>query len=368
MRTLAAGSAIGILGGGQLGRMTALAAARLGFKAHVFCQRGDEPAVSVCAARTLGSFDDEEALVRFAREVSVVTLEWENVPLFALDVVARHVPVFPDAPALRITQDRGLEKRFVREIGIDTADFAVVRDAQELEKALDLLGCPAILKTARMGYDGRGQVMIDERAKAQEAWACMGGDEGLLEAFVPFEKEVSVIVARGQDGALASFPAVENVHCRHILAETRAPAVLYAGVEDEVQDAARRMATHLHLVGLLAVEFFVLKKPNEKGRRFLVNEMAPRPHNSGHWTIDACAHSQFDMLVRAIAGLPLVSPTPHSEAHMLNILGEDLGKCRSYLADPAACLHLYGKADPREGRKMGHVTFLAGPWKNPRKR
>ncbi|MFA6279988.1 MAG: 5-(carboxyamino)imidazole ribonucleotide synthase [Bdellovibrionales bacterium] len=362
MRTLTAGSTIGILGGGQLGRMTAMAAARLGFPCHVFCQNEDEPAVAVCAAHTLGAWDDADALTRFAKATDVVTLEWENVPLAALDVVAQHTPLFPSATVLRIAQDRGLEKRFTREIGVGTAEFVIVRSAAELEKALESFSRPAILKSTRMGYDGRGQVKIVDGMAAQDAWAQMGSEEGILEAFVAFEKEVSVIVARGEDGASVAFPVMENTHRNHILFETQAPALVDPAVAKEAIDIAQRMATHLHVVGLLTVELFVLKEPNEKGQSVLVNEIAPRPHNSGHWTIDACLCSQFEMLVRAVAGLPLVEATPHSKVVMRNILGEDLDRCPAYVADPTAALHLYGKKDPREGRKMGHVTFLKGAW------
>lgn len=362
MRTLTAGSVIGILGGGQLGRMTAMAAARLGFPCHVYCQSEDEPAVAVCAAHTLGAWSDAEALTRFAQTTSVVTLEWENVPLAALDVVAQHTALFPSASVLRIAQDRGLEKRFACEAGIGTAAFVIVRSAADLEKALESFSRPAILKSTRMGYDGHGQVTIKDGMTAQDAWTRMGSEEGILEAFIDFDKEISVIVARREDGASVAFPAVENTHRNHILFETQAPALINPALANEASAMAQRMAAHLHVVGLLTVEFFVLKEPNDKGQQLLMNEMAPRPHNSGHWTLDACLCSQFEMLVRAVAGLPLGSAMPHSKALMRNILGEDLGHCPAYVADPAAALHLYGKQEPRESRKMGHVTFLKGAW------
>lgn len=362
MRTLLSGSVIGILGGGQLARMTAMAAARLGFSCHVYCPSAEEPAVAVCAAHTQGAFDDTEALTRFAKAVDVVTLEWENVPLAALDTIAAYVPVCPGASVLRVAQDRGLEKRFAREVGVGTTDFAIVKSADELREAMRRFTLPAILKSTRMGYDGKGQVKITSGMDAAEAWASMGSDEGILEAFVDFEKEVSVIVARREDGAMTAFPVVENIHCNQILAETHAPASVDTGVAKEAIALASQLATQLHVVGLLAVEMFVLKEPNAKGQRVLMNEIAPRPHNSGHWTIDACTCSQFEMLVRAVAGLPLGNAVPHSKALMLNILGEDMGKCPSYIADPAACLHLYGKKEVRKGRKMGHVTYLKGAW------
>lgn len=353
---------IGILGGGQLARMTALAAARLGFPCHVFCASADEPALDVCAARTVAAFDDCEALTRFAQSVAVVTLEWENVPLEALDIIAAITPVHPSASVLRVAQDRGLEKRFAREVGVGTADFAIVKSAEELQSAMERFTLPAILKSTRMGYDGRGQVTITAGMDAADAWAQMGSGEGILEAFVAFEQEVSVIVARREDGALTAYPPVRNVHRDHILAETHAPAALDPAVQKEATALASQLAMQLHVVGLLAVELFVLKEPNAKGQRVLMNEIAPRPHNSGHWTIDACPCSQFEMLVRCVAGLPLGSAVPHSQAVMHNILGQDIAKCQGYIADPSACLHLYGKKESRTGRKMGHVTFLKGKW------
>ena len=362
MNTLTAGSVIGILGGGQLARMMCMAAARLGFPCHVYCTSPDEPALQVCAAHTLGAFDDVEALTRFAKECAVVTLEWENVPLAALDTIAAITPIFPSATALRVAQDRGLEKRFAREGGIGSAEFEIVKSAEDLERAMTHFPLPAILKSTRMGYDGKGQVKVTEGMTAQQAWAEMGSSEGILESFVYFEKEISVIVARRADGAMTAFPPVENIHRNHILAETHAPASIDAAVAKEATAVASQLATQLHIVGLLAVEMFVLKEPNAKGQRVLMNEIAPRPHNSGHWTIDTCSCSQFEMLVRCVAGLPLGNAVPHSKAVMLNILGEDLGKCVGYVSDPTACLHLYGKKEPREGRKMGHVTFLKGAW------
>ncbi|MCL2470086.1 MAG: 5-(carboxyamino)imidazole ribonucleotide synthase [Alphaproteobacteria bacterium] len=362
MQTLLSGSTIGILGGGQLARMTALKAAQLGFRVHVFCASADEPAVSVCAKHTLASFEDEAALKAFAKSVDVVTLEWENVPLKALDIIAQTTPVFPAASVLRVTQDRGLEKRFTREAGLGTAPFAIVTSAEELQKAADAIRLPAILKTTRMGYDGRGQIKIERKEDLTQAWDKLAAPQAILEGFVPFEKEIAVIVCRRADGAMALYPPVHTVQRNHILAEAYVPAGLTDEVEQEALAMAAQLATHFHLVGLLVVEMFVLEKPDAQGRHVLMNEMAPRPHNAGHWSLDACACSQFEMLVRAIAGLPLGSTVPHSRARMLNILGQDLGKSIGWLSDPKACLHLYGKKEPRNNRKMGHVTFLEGPW------
>ncbi len=362
METLPSGSVIGILGGGQLGRMTAMAAARLGYPCHIFCAHAGESALEVASFQTIASFDDAEALERFALSVDVVTLEWENVPLSALEISARHVPVFPSEPVLRVAQDRWLEKSFVRTVDVGTADFEIVRSPEKLDDVMKLFKPPFILKSNRMGYDGKGQILITEGMSAQEAWSQMGAEEGIVEAFVDFECEISVIVARREDGEMAAFPPVQNVHCNHILAQTTAPAQIDAAVAQEAENITRTLAEKLKVVGLLAVEMFVLKKENDSGQRVLVNEIAPRPHNSGHWTIDACACSQYEQLVRAICGLPLGDPTPHSQAVMQNLLGEDIARVPELMAQSSACVHLYGKQETRAGRKMGHVTFLKDRW------
>ncbi len=367
MKILPPGSILGILGGGQLARMTALAAARLGYRCHVFCPGADEPAVDVSASRTQGAFDDRAALEAFAHAVDVVTLDWENIPVEALGIVAeagatRHVKVYPSPSVLAVAQDRGQEKSFARQHGIGTADFTVVRSAAELAEALKTIPAPAVLKSTRMGYDGKGQVKITPGLRADDAWTAMGSAEGILESFVDFACEVSVIAARREDGAMAIYPAVENIHRNHILHETHAPSGAGPAVAAEAEDIARRLAQALDVVGLLAVEMFVLKTPDAEGRRVLMNEIAPRPHNSGHWTIDSCACSQFEQLVRAVCGLPLGSTLPHSRAVMRNLLGDETSAWPEFLKDPSACLHLYGKAESRPGRKMGHVTWLKGAW------
>ena len=358
MKIIPPGSTIGILGGGQLGRMTALAAARLGYHCHIFCPDADEPAVEVAAAHTGAALDDQAALEKFAAAVDVVTLEWENVPLKTLNILQAKVPTHPAAGVLRVAQDREQEKTFVRACGFGTADFAVVHSAAELEQALMKFPKPCILKSTRMGYDGKGQVKITSETDFADAWKDMGADVGILEHFVDFACEVSVIVARRADGASAVYPPVQNIHRNHILAETHAPAALDAKVAHEAEHIARRLAEELDLVGLLAVEMFVLRYPNEQGHHVLVNEIAPRPHNSGHWTMDACACSQFEQLVRAVCGLPLGSTVPLRHAVMHNLIGDDVKRWAEYLADPNACLHLYGKAEIRAGRKMGHVTIM----------
>jgi 5-(carboxyamino)imidazole ribonucleotide synthase len=362
MKTLPPGSTIGILGGGQLGRMTAVAAAELGYRCHIFCPGADEPAIDVSAAHTQAAFDDRAALEKFAKAVDVVTLEWENVPLAALDILKPHVAVHPGAHVLKVAQDRAQEKEFARKSGLGTTDFVLVHSAAELATALKSFPLPAILKSTRMGYDGKGQVKIEPGANAEEAWKTMGAPVGILEAFVDFACEISVIVACRADGATAAYPAVENIHRNHILAETHAPAAIDAAVAKEAEHLARRLAEKLEVVGLLAVEMFVLRKPDKDGRRVWMNEIAPRPHNSGHWTIDACACNQFEQLVRAVCGLPLGDTTPHNRAVMHNLIGDDVKRWPRLLEEPQACLHLYGKTEARPGRKMGHVTWLKGAW------
>jgi len=355
---IAPGATIGILGGGQLGRMIALAAARLGYRCHVFCQSADEPAAQVAHRTTLAAFDDEAALDGFAASIDVATLEFENIPLACVEHLARHVAVCPGAQALAVAQDRVAEKAFVNATGIATAPYRAVADRAALTAAVAALGTPAVLKTARLGYDGKGQVAIGRDTDLDQAWQDCGGGPStsgaILEGFVTFEREISVIAARGLDGALTAYVPVENRHVHHILDETIVPAPLAPAVAAAAGDIAQRLAQALDLVGLLAVEMFVAADG-----AVLVNEVAPRPHNSGHWTIDACTVSQFEMLVRAICGLPLGSPERHADARMKNLIGAAVDDWPRYLADPAARLHLYGKAEVRPGRKMGHVTWLA---------
>lgn len=358
MPLIPTGSVIGILGGGQLGRMTSLAAARLGYRCHVYCQSADEPAAQVTDRRTVAGWQDRAALESFAKSVDIVTLEWENIPVETIDFLAERVPVHPSEKVLKVSQDREQEKAFARSIGVGTADFRIARSASELVEAIRTFPLPAILKSTRMGYDGKGQVRLNLESDPIKAWDDMGGEVGLLESFVDFACEVSVIVARQTDGTMASYPPVENIHRDGILAETRAPARIAPEIGAEATALARRMAEELDVVGLLAVETFVLKQPNAQGKRVLMNEIAPRPHNSGHWTIDACACSQYEQLVRAVCGLPLGSPEPHSRAIMRNLIGREVERWPELLQDPKACLHLYGKREIRDDRKMGHVTLL----------
>ena len=352
-RIVAPGGTIGIVGGGQLGRMTALAAASLGYRCHILCPETDSPASQVAAATTVAPYEDTSALDRFAASVDVITYEFENLPTESFARMGAIVPVRPHWRCLETTQDRVTEKDFVNAQGIPTAPYRAVDAPEALARALDELGRPAILKTTRLGYDGKGQVAIREGDDPAEAWRRMGGGQGILEGFVAFEREVSAIVARGGDGATASFDVVWNEHANHILAATHAPAPIPAALAEEAQEISRRLAEALDLVGLLAVEMFVAPDG-----RLLVNELAARPHNSGHWTIDACISSQFEQFVRAVAGLPLGDPARHSDAVMANLLGDAIDAWPALLAEPNAKLHLYGKAEARPGRKMGHVTRL----------
>lgn len=347
------GSTIGIIGGGQLGRMTALAAARLGYRCHVFCPDEDGPAVQVAAA-TIAAYDDARALAEFAGTVDVVTFEFENIPTASLRVLADHVLVRPGWKILETAQDRRAEKTFFQSIGSGVADWQAVSGTDDLARAVARIGRPSVLKTARLGYDGKGQVRIGPNTDLAEAWAAVGGQESILESFIEFEREISVIVARGSDGSSACFDVVENRHHNHILDVTTAPAQIDPGLAEQAADIARRAAAALDLVGLLAVEMFVTRNGG-----LLVNEMAPRPHNSGHWTMDACQTDQFEQLVRAICGLPLGSPERHSDAVMTNLIGADAEHWLSILQEPGTHLHLYGKTVARPGRKMGHVTRLA---------
>ena len=347
------GSTIGILGGGQLGRMTALAAARLGYKTHVFADAPDAPAAQVSAAATVAPFSDAVAIARFAAAVDVVTCEFENVPAETMHRVAAERPVLPRPEIIEIAQDRLREKHFLRSIGVVTADYRAVAGPEALDAATRELGRPAILKTVRLGYDGKGQVLVDAAMPADEAWRRMGARVGVLESFVDFRCEVSVVLGRDANGAFATYLPVENRHAHHILHTTIAPATIDRETANNATEIARHIAEQLDLVGVLAVEMFLTWDG-----RILVNELAPRPHNSGHWTIDACVTSQFEQLVRAICGLPLGSTERHSDAVMTNLLGHDVERWRAALDDPQAKLHLYGKRTVQPGRKMGHVTRL----------
>ncbi|MDF1721187.1 MAG: 5-(carboxyamino)imidazole ribonucleotide synthase [Minwuia sp.] len=346
------GSTLGVLGTGQLGRMLALAAARLGYRVHVYGPEADSPAAQVSDAATVAGWDDLDALDRFAASVDAVTLEFENVPVAAVERLAARVPVRPGARVLAVAQDRLAEKRTAQDAGVPVAPFAEVNDSADLARAVAGIGVPAVLKTRREGYDGKGQRIIRDPARAADAFAELGSKPAILETFVPFVAEVSVIAARGTDGTLLTWPVVENRHRDHILDLTVAPAAQPTSVTEAATAAARTLAEGLDLVGLLAVEFFVTVDGG-----ILFNEMAPRPHNSGHWTMEACRVSQFEQQARAALGLPLGSTAPHHRAVMRNLIGADSDAWAALLAGPGS-LHLYGKAESRAGRKMGHVTRL----------
>jgi 5-(carboxyamino)imidazole ribonucleotide synthase len=348
------GSTIGMLGAGQLGRMTALAAARLGYRTHVYApDAADSPCAQVSAACTIAGWDDTTALAAFAAAVDVVTLEWENVPVATVEFLTGRVPVHPGAGVLAVAQDRCAEKDFANRLGIATAPWAAVHDAGDVARALASLGPHAILKSTRLGYDGKGQVRLGPGSDAAAAWQSLSAAAGIVEGLVDFTCEVSVIVARTAAGAMATFPVVENRHAHGILDRTLVPAAVSPAVAGEADRIARCLAGALNLVGVLAVEMFVTPTG-----AVLVNEMAPRPHNSGHWTMDACATSQFEQLVRAVCGLPLGSTGRLADAEMVNLIGDDALSWPLLLAEPGARLHLYGKAEVRPGRKMGHVTRL----------
>jgi 5-(carboxyamino)imidazole ribonucleotide synthase len=350
---LAPGACIGIVGGGQLGRMTALAAARLGYRCHVFTPEADSPAAQATDRATVAAYDDQGALERFGRAVDVVTIEFENLPVEPLARLAALVPVRPAPAVLAICQDRRREKAFLDRIGVAIAPWRAVAGAEDLAAAQAGLNGPVVLKTARFGYDGKGQLGLAAGDDPAAAWQRFGDAPAVAEARIDFEREISVITARGEDGAEAGYPPVENRHERHILAQTIAPAPIDPALADEARELAARIARELELVGLLAVEMFVTRD-----QRLLVNELAPRPHNSGHWTIDACAISQFELLVRAVCGLPLGDPGRFADAVMDNLLGEAVAAWPDLLAEPGARLHLYGKREIRAGRKLGHVTRL----------
>ncbi len=345
------GGTIGILGGGQLGRMTAMAAARLGCRTVILAPEADAPAADVAWRHIRADYADPAAVAELVRLVDVVTLEWENVPVAAVERIALDRPTRPGSRVLEITQDRLAEKRFVQELGIATAPFAAVDDQAALAAAHRSLGPRAILKTRRLGYDGKGQVRLDAGTEPAAALAALRGAPAILEGFVAFERELSVITARRPGGELRSFPPVENRHADQILIETIAPAVLPPAVAAQAVAIAERIAMAIGLEGLLAVELFLCP-----GGALLVNELAPRPHNSGHWSIDAAGVSQFEQLVRAICDLPLGDPSPHAPSTMRNLLGDAVEDWPALLAEPGARLHLYGKREVRPGRKMGHVT------------
>ncbi|ACL57061.1 5-(carboxyamino)imidazole ribonucleotide synthase [Methylobacterium nodulans] len=362
---LAPGSTIGIVGGGQLGRMIAIAAAQYGLKVHVYAPEANSPAFDVAGARTVAPYDDAEALAAFARSVDVVTYEFENIPRRTAEILSAARPLHPSAEALATTQDRLTEKSFVAGLGIATAPFRAVDDAAGLAAAIADLGLPAVLKTRRFGYDGKGQRMLrpGEPVDPAAVMASLGNQPCILEGFVPFESEVSVVAARTRAGAFSAYEPCGNEHRDHILARTLVPA---PGMDPdstaEALSVARRIADALDYVGVLAVEMFLVRDADGRAH-VVVNEIAPRVHNSGHWTIEGAQTSQFAQHVRAICGWPLgaTGRVGGATVEMLNLVGDTAGHWHDILAEPGCHLHLYGKSKARPGRKMGHVTRLLPP-------
>lgn len=355
--TVAPGSTIGIVGGGQLGRMLSLAAAQLGYKCHVYAPDRTPPAGEVAACVTRGRFDDEAALARFAGEVDVCTYEFENIAAGPLSAIASRVPLYPPRESLEIAQDRLSEKTFIVGQGGRPAPFEPVDDLPGLEAALTEIGIPAILKTRRLGYDGKGQARIGAPEDAAAAWETVAGAPSVLEGFVPFDAEFSILLCRGTDGGIVLWDAPHNIHKGGILDRSIAPVppALQAAVAS-AEVLARRVADALDHVGVLAMEFFAV------GEEAVFNEMAPRVHNSGHWTIEGATTSQFENHIRAVCGLPLgVTDRTAPSVEMVNLIGHDAEDWPALLAEPGAHLHLYGKQAIRAGRKMGHVTRLIDP-------
>lgn len=353
MTALPPGSTIGILGGGQLGRMLAVAAAQLGFDVAIYTDEKDSPAARVAAKTTVADYSDRAALGEFASRVDVVTTEFENVPAETAEaLIAAGALVFPSPNALAIAQDRFDEKSFFASMSIATPPFAAVSSQEDLDAAIREIGAPSILKTRRLGYDGRGQIRIQRAGDANGAYARLGAP-GILEGFCAFDREVSIIAARGRDGAIAYYDLCENEHASGILSRTSLPAHASDLIVDAARGAAQSVLEAFDYVGVLTIEFFVMPDGT-----LVANEMAPRVHNSGHWTIEGALTSQFEQHIRAVAGWPLGPTTRVADIEMLNLIGEDAARWAELAADPTARLHLYGKRDIRDGRKMGHVTKL----------
>lgn len=349
---LSPGATIGILGGGQLGRMLSVAAARLGYRTHIFEPGANPPAGDVAHAVTTASYDDAAALTAFAAAVDVITYEFENVPTSALDLLESLRPIRPGRRALAISQDRIAEKDFLTSLGLTVAPYAVVRDAADLAAAIAKIGCPGILKTTRLGYDGKGQARIMSPEDVTTALAAMNGAEAVLEGFIDFTHEVSVIAARGLDGSVSAYDPGENVHRSGILHSTTVPAKLSPTQRTDAVLLAARILNALDYVGVLGVELFVTP------RGLIVNEIAPRVHNSGHWTQNGCAVDQFEQHIRAVVGLPLGDGSRFADVTMENLIGDDINRLPALLAEKNTALHMYGKPEARPGRKMGHVNRI----------
>ena len=348
------GSVIGIVGGGQLGRMIAIAAHRLGYKAHIFCEEKNCPASEVTNLLTVAKYNNFKALRSFAKKVDVVTCEFENIPFESLRYISKIVPVRPRWQCFKIAQNRSREKEFLKKINIETAPFATVNNLDELSKALQDIKPPCVLKTGQLGYDGKGQVKINKNTKINRVWKRGEKSIKILEKYIDFDKEISVIIARTITGKIAAYDPAENLHRNHILARSTVPAKIPDRVAKEAKKIARKIAVEIGLVGLLAIEMFVTKDS-----RIIVNELAPRPHNSGHWSIDCNYTSQFEQTVRAVCNLKLGSCKRHSNAVMENILGNEVRNWKRIIGKKNTRLHLYGKNQSRPGRKMGHITTVS---------
>lgn len=355
---IAPGSILGVLGGGQLGRMFAIAARRMGYRVHVLSPGDDTPTGQVADVEIKADYEDLDAVAAFARNVAVVSFEFENVPAATAEAAAKHAPLRPEGHVLHTTQNRIREKTFLRAAGLPVTPFAAVRNVGELRAALKEIGTPAVLKTAAWGYDGKGQVIVQNEGSAASAWDALATDEAVVEAFIDFECELSVVAARGLDGQVACYAPMLNTHRNHILDVSINPAPVPAETAADAVEIARAVLEKLDVVGVMCVEFFL-----GKNGRIMINELAPRPHNSGHLTIDAHVTCQFEQQVRAICGLPLGSVRPHGPSAMANLLGDlwlegDMNWRRLAAMDDVK-LHLYGKAEARRGRKMGHLTAVA---------
>jgi len=345
---------LGILGSGQLGRMSALAAAELGIKVHIYGPYEDSPAEHVAAKSFVGSYTDKKKIRAFSNSVDVVSYEFENIPVETVRFIQKIKPVYPDDRLLEISQNRITEKKYLNDIGIPTADWAPIYCPEDIDRAVIELGAKKyILKTTRFGYDGKGQTVHKDEDSPKRSFNKLKSDELILEEMVDFKCEISVIIARDKNGKTAIYGPIENVHKNHILHTSTFPAKLDSKLTAKAKRTARKLADEVGLIGVLGLEMFVTKDG-----QILANEIAPRTHNSGHWTIDACSVSQFEQHVRTVCGLPVGDPTPHSSAVMTNLIGKDVNKLKNFYETKGACIHLYGKSETRNGRKMGHFTVL----------
>ncbi|MEH6727928.1 MAG: 5-(carboxyamino)imidazole ribonucleotide synthase [Hyphomicrobiales bacterium] len=357
MAPLSPGSRIGILGGGQLGAMLAGAAGEMGFEPHIYAPESNSPAFQRCGTFTCKPYEDLESLARFAKSVDVLSYEFENVPIEPLRHIEKLVPIRPGISALETAQDRLIEKRFLQKVGVPLAQFRAVDSSDHLVRSVQELGLPCVLKTRRFGYDGKGQIILRSASDVPNAFEALGGNPCVLEAFVPFFAETSVIAARGLDGQVASYEMALNHHENHILKTTRLPSGLPPGILTEATIAAEAILRELDYVGVMGIEFFVSGTPKQPA--LLVNEIAPRVHNSGHWTQDGALIDQFEQHIRAIAGWPLGDGKHHSNVVMTNLIGSDMDGWQGFAADPFSRVHLYGKGETRPGRKMGHVNTVS---------